>query len=185
VTSSVNPAQFYQGVAFSATVSSAGGTPAGTVTFFNGSTQLGVATLTAGKATLHAVTLNLGTSAITAAYSGGSNFAPSTSPVFTETVVKGSTITTLKSGPNPSNLGNKVTFTATVTGEFGGSPGGTVTFKNGTSVLGTAPVNTSSHQATFITTGLSIGTHSIQAGYGGNVDFNASTSPVLKQVVQF
>lgn len=186
VTSSVDPSQFYQGVAFTATVHAASGTPTGTVTFFNGSTQLGVATLSAGKATLPPVTLNLGSSAITASYSGSASFAASTSPVFTQTVVTANTTTTLTSAPNPSSPGNKVTFTATVTGNFGGSPGGTVTFMNGTAVMGTGTLNTSTHQATFITTHLtSIGTYSIQAVYGGNVDFNGSTSPVLKQVVQF
>jgi hypothetical protein len=48
--------------------------------------------------------------------------------------------------------------------------------------LGTGTVNASTHQATF-TAILSAGTHSMQAVYGGDVDFNTSTSPVLKQVV--
>jgi len=185
VTSSINPVQFYQGVAFSATVSSASGTPTGTVTFFDGSTQLGVATLSAGKATLKAVTENLGSHSITATYSGSATFTASTSPVFTETCVKASTVTALTSAPNPSTSGGKVTFTATVTGDFGGSPGGTVTFKNGTAVLGTGTLNATTHQATLITTRLVTGTYSIQAVYAGNVDFNTSTSPVLKQVVKF
>ena len=60
MTSSVNPAQFYQGVAFTATVTSTGGTPTGTVTFFNGTAQLGVATLSGGKASLGPMTLQSG-----------------------------------------------------------------------------------------------------------------------------
>ena len=183
VTSSVNPSQFYQGVAFTATVSSVSGTPTGTVTFYDGTTQLGVATLSAGKATLKPVTLQLGSRSITATYSGNANFAASTSPVFTQTVVKASTITTLTSAPNPSALRQTVTFTATVTGDFGGSPAGTVSFKNGTTVLGSGTVNTSTHKATFTHSFPLGGTFSIQAVYGGNVDFNGSTSPVLKQVV--
>jgi hypothetical protein len=184
VTSSVNPAQFYQGVAFTATVSSASGTPTGTVTFFNGSTQMGVAPLSAGKAVLKA-TLNLGSHAITATYAGNATFPASTSPVFTETIVKGNTGTVLTSSPNPSALGQTVTFTATVTAPYGGSPGGTVSFKNGSTVLGSGTVNTSTHKATLTHSFPLSSTYSIQAVYGGNVDFNASTSPVLKQVVQF
>ena len=185
VTSSVNPAQFYQGVAFTATVTSAGGTPTGTVTFFDGTTQLGVATLSAGKASLKPITLQLGSRSITATYSGTAGFASSTSPVFTETVNKGTTATTLKSVPNPSTLHSKVTLTATVTAEFGGSPLSTVSFMKGTTVLGTATLNATTHQATFVTTALPLGTSQIHAVYGGNVDFNGSTSPVLNQVVEF
>ncbi len=185
VTSSINPSQFYQGVAFTATVTAASGTPTGTVTFFSGTTQLGTGTLSAGKVTLHPVTLNLGSNSITASYAGSGTYAGSTSPVLTQTVVKASTITKLTSAPNPSTLGGKVTFTATVTGEYGGAPAGTITFKNGSTTLGTGTLNASTHQATFVTTHLPTGTLSITAVYGGNVDFNASTSPVLKQVVQF
>ncbi len=181
LTSSLNPTQLLEGVTFTATVSSAGGTPAGTVTFFNGSTQLGVGTLSAGKASVKA-TLNLGSHSITATYPGSGGFAGSTSPILTETVVSANTVTTLTSSPNPSTAGSRVTFTATVTAPFGGSPGGTVSFMKGTAVLGTGTVNTATHQASFSMTFLP-GTWSIQAVYGGNADYKTSTSPVLKQVV--
>jgi len=55
----------------------------------------------------------------------------------------------------------------------------------GTTVLGTATLNTTTHQATYTTTSLPLGTTSVQAVYGGNVDFIGSASPVLKQVVEF
>jgi hypothetical protein len=70
-----------------------------------------------------------------------------------------------------------------VTGDFGGSPLSTVSFMKGTTVLGTGTLNASTHQADFSTTLLPEGTSPIHAVYGGNVDFNTSTSPVLKQVV--
>jgi hypothetical protein len=183
VTSSVNPSQFDEGVAFTATVSSTGGTPTGTVTFFNGTTQLGVATLSAGKASLKPVTLQLGNRSITATYSGSASFSPSTSPVFTQIVDKANTVTTLTSAPNPSTHGSQVVFTATVTGDFGGSPLSTVSFMKGATVLGTGTLNASTHKATFSTSALPKGTSPIHAVYGGNVDFNGSTSPVLQQVV--
>jgi len=44
VTSSLNPSTFGQSVTFTATVSSAGGTPTGTVTFYDGATTLGTGT---------------------------------------------------------------------------------------------------------------------------------------------
>ena len=58
-----------------------------------------------------------------------------------------------------------------------------MTFKDGTTTLGTGAVNTTTKQAIFKTSSLSVATHSITAVYGGNVDFNGSTSAVLKQVV--
>jgi hypothetical protein len=182
-TSSLNPSQFDQRVTFTATVTSAKGTPAGTVTFFDGSTQLGVATLSAGKAAFGPVTLSLGNRAITASYAGSANFAASTSSVLTQTVGKAATTTTLTASPDPSTIFHSVTFTATVTGAFGGSPSGTVSFKNGTKVLGNGTLNASTHKATFTTSSLPEGTDLIQAGYGGNADFNASVSPVWKQTV--
>jgi hypothetical protein len=184
VKSSVNPSQFDQGVTFTATVTSASGTPTGTVTFFNGSSQLGASTLSAGIATLQPVTtLLLGPRSITATYSGDASFAASTSPIFTQTVDKAATITALTSSQDPSTHAHVVTFTATVTGFFGGNPAGTVTFKSGTTVLGSVAVNASTHKATVTANFVLPGTYSIQAGYGGNVDFNVSVSPVLKQTV--
>ena len=184
VTSSVNPSQFYQGVAFTATVKSGAGTPGGTITFFNGTAQIGVATLSGGKASLKPITLQLGNRSITAVYSGSASFSGSTSPVFTQTVNKANTVTTLTASPNPSKLGQPVTFTATVTGDFGGSPLSTVTFQNVLTVLGTGTLNASTHQATFTTSSLTAGTTSVHAVYGGNVDFNGSSSPVWRQSVQ-
>jgi hypothetical protein len=58
-----------------------------------------------------------------------------------------------------------------------------VTFLDGTSTIGSSAVN-GSGVATFSVSTLSIGTHNITAAYGGDNNFNASTSPVLSQVVQ-
>jgi hypothetical protein len=187
VTSSVNPSQFQQTVTFTAAVSAASGTPAGTVTFFDGSTQLGTGTLSAGKAQFLTHTLAVGGHSITATYTGSANFAASTSAVLTQTVGKAATTTTLTASPNPSSILHPlVTFTATVTGAFAGSanPGGTVSFQTGTKVWGKGTLNASTHKATFTISTLPEGTTSIQAVYAGDVDFNTSVSPVWKQVVQ-
>jgi hypothetical protein len=187
VTSSVNPSQLFQTVTFTATVSASGGTPAGTVAFFNGSNQLGVATLSAGKAAFQATNLAVGAQSITASYTGSAKLASSTSPVLTQTVVKSATSTTLTSSPNPSTLFSSVTFTAKVTGAFGGSASGTVSFMNDSQVLGTGTVSALTNLATFVATpgSLAAGTWPIQAVYEGDSDFNTSTSPVLEQVVSF
>ena len=89
---------------------------------------------------------------------------------------------TLSSSVNPSSYHQNVTFTSKVTATFGGIPGGTVTFKNGTVTLGTGTLN-GSGIATFSTTGLTVGTHSITAVYAGNTGFLASTSGAVSQKV--
>src|SRR6266704_3113392 len=52
------------------------------------------------------------------------------------------TATTLTSSPNPSIVDQTVNFVATVVGQNGGSPSGTVTFRDGVNTIGTASVVT-------------------------------------------
>jgi hypothetical protein len=84
--SSQNPSQFGQPVTFTATVTAAGGTPAGTVTFADGGATIGSATLSGGVATFAVSTLAIGSHTITASYVGSTTFAPSTSPSLAQTV---------------------------------------------------------------------------------------------------
>jgi hypothetical protein len=185
VTSSANPSSFKQAVTFTATVKSVtSGTPTGTVTFKDGASTLGTAGLNgSGVATFATSSLSVGGHSITVAYSGDAHYNASTSTTLTQTVNKASTTTTVASSLNPSTHGQSVTFTATVTPAFGGSPSGTVTFKDGATALGTGALNTTTHKATFTTSSLSIGTHRITAVYGGDTDVNSSASPKLSQVV--
>jgi hypothetical protein len=62
----------------------------------------------------------------------------------------------------------------------GGTPTGSVTFKDGSNALGTGALN-GSGVATFSTSALSAGSHSITAVYGGDTDFSGSTSAILSQ----
>ena len=73
-------------VTFTATLTANSGTPTGTATFYDGSTQLGTGTLTAGIATYTTSTLAAGSHSITAAYSGDTNFNAVTSAAITETI---------------------------------------------------------------------------------------------------
>lgn len=183
VTSSVNPSSYHQSVTFTAKVVSSVGTPAGTVTFKNGGVVIGTATLNASGIATHTMSsLTVGAHSMTVTYAGDTNHAGSNSAALTQTVNKASTKTAVVSSHNPSTHGTAVTFTATVTPAFGGTATGTVTFKNGTTVLGTGAVN-ASNKATFTTSTLAVGTHSITGTFGGNTNFKVSVSPVLKQVV--
>ena len=79
LTSSKNPSEAGQAVTFTATVTSSGGTPTGTVTFNDGGVAIGSATLAGGTAALTIAALKTGRHTITAVYSGGPGFPASTS----------------------------------------------------------------------------------------------------------
>ncbi len=187
VTASSKKSVFGQSVTFTATVtarSPGGGTPAGQVTFMDGSTQLGNATLSGGTATLTISSLSVGTTDITVVYGRDTDFLSSTSTALDHRVNQDSTTTVISSSSNPSVHGQPVTFTATVAAAApgGGTPTGMVTFYDGSTVLDTATL--SGGVASFETSALSVGTRSITALYGGDADFNGSKSAILKQVVQ-
>ena len=90
------------------------------------------------------------------------------------------TTTTLTSSPNPSTVGEAVTFTAVVTPAP--PDGETVTFKQSSKTLGTGALNGGT--AVFTTSTLPAGTPHIKAVYGGDKLFEGSTSDGVKQVVQ-
>jgi hypothetical protein len=186
VVSSRNPSVLGQSVTFTATVAAVApgsGTPTGTVTFKNGGTVLGSGTLVSGKATFSTAALTPGAHSITVSYNGSTDFNTSTSGVLAQTVNKATTKTTVVSSHNPSVLGQSVTFTATVAAVAPGSgtPTGTVTFKNGGTVLGNGTLV--SGKATFSTSTLTRGAHSITTVYSGSVDHLGSTSGALMQTV--
>jgi uncharacterized repeat protein (TIGR03803 family) len=179
--SSLNPSAFGQSVILTATVTATSGTPTGTVTFKNGTATLATVTLSGGGAKYTNKTLAVGTHSITAVYNGSASFAASTSTAVSQVVSKASTTTTVVSSLTPSVFGESVTFTATVTPQYSGTPAGTVTFKNGTVVLGSATL--SAGVAKYTNTTLAVGTHSITAVYSGSSAFTTSTSPAISQVV--
>jgi hypothetical protein len=182
VTSSLNPAALGSPVTFTASVTGAGGTPTGSVTFMDGAAVIGTGSLNgSGQAALTTALLGAGSHAISATYIGDANFIGSTSPALTQNITQGASTTALSSSVNPSALGSPVTFTAAVT-ESGATPTGSVTFKDGATTIGTGTLN-GSGQATFVTSALALGSHSISAVYGGDANFVGSTSTVVTQVV--
>jgi hypothetical protein len=180
LTSSPNPSTYGEPVTLTATVSSAGPTPTGTVTFKNGKKSLGSATLSGGVAKLTTSTLAVGTTTITASYSGDAANEKSTSPALKQVVDKATSSTSIVSSLNPSEVGKNVKFTATVTSPTA-TPTGKVTFMDGSKQLGTKSV--AKGKATYSTQTLSQGSHNITAVYEGTADIDGSTSPVLVQVV--
>ncbi|MHB8817035.1 MAG: IPT/TIG domain-containing protein, partial [Steroidobacteraceae bacterium] len=84
LSSSQNPSSVGQPVMFTAKVT--GLSPTGTVTFFDGGTQIGTGTLAAGTATFTTSSLTVGSHSITARYSGDTNNAASASAALMQIV---------------------------------------------------------------------------------------------------
>jgi hypothetical protein len=150
----------------------------GPVTFFNGSTPLGTAPIVNGQATLTVPSLPVGTNPITVTAINTATNGTLTSPPTQVTVAKVPVTVTLTSSANPANPGQAITFSVTV---HAGATG-TVTFLDGTTILGTGTINAAGI-ATFTTSTLTIGSHPITASYGGDSSYNASTSAVLTEAV--
>ncbi len=187
VTSPTNPSASGQNVTFTATVlpvSPGSGTPTGTVTFFDGSSELGVVPMSGGIGMYSTTALTLGTHAISAVYSGDFNFVGSGSPAIVQNVTKAASLTLLASSANPSDFGQTVTFTAQVepTASESGTPTGSINFFDGSTELGTVAL--SGGIATYTTSDLPKGANSISAVYSGDSNFAASTAGLSENVNQ-
>ncbi len=183
ISSSVNPSTYGQAVTFTAEVGSTAGAPPNgeIVSFLQGSTVLGTGSLTGGVASFAISTLKAGgTRNVKASYAGDATFAKSTSEPVAQVVNKIATMTTLASSENPSNVGQSVTFTATVN-STAGTVTGDVLFKSGSKGLG--KVSLSGGVASITTANLAAGSDSITATYGGTSAFNASISNTVNQTV--
>ena len=181
-------ASFGQAVTFTAAVapSSGTGTPTGTVTFtIDGTAETPVPLQFVGgvdQASLPAIsTLTVGSHTIKATYNGDATFATSSGTTVQAVTQAGST-TTLAASPNTSTAGQTVTLTATVTPDVRSTdtPTGTVRFEQGTTVLGTAPLNDG--VATFAISTLAVGSHSIAAVYSGDANLATSTGVTTETV---
>jgi hypothetical protein len=115
-----------------------------------------------------------GSCTITASQAGDANYNAATPVQRTFNISKAATTTNLGSSLNPSNLGQSVTFTATVT-SGAGTPTGTVQFKDNGSNLGSAATLNGSGVAQVSTATLTAGVHIITADYSGAANFAAST----------
>jgi ELWxxDGT repeat protein len=82
--------------------------------------------------------------------------------------------TSVSSSPSPAGFGQTVTFTATVATVLGITPTGTVDFMEGSTDLTPGGVSLTAGQATFSTSSLAVGSHTITAVYGGDAKFTGS-----------
>lgn len=185
LTSGSNPSALGQPVTFNATVSpvSAGaGTPSGMVTFQDGGTIIGQVPLnSSGGASISVSNLPLGSHNLTATYASDVQFAASAGSV--THMVQSGTSTTVTSS-SPSSFGQAVVFAAGVTAASPatGTPTGSVIFREGVMILaGPLPLDATG-RASFTTSGLSIGGHTITADFTGTNGWLDSSGQFVQTV---
>lgn len=184
--SSRNPAQFLQTIQLAATVTSAYGTPAGTVSFESNGLVLGIGTLSRGIATFSSSALPVGTESITAVYKGTTSYAASTSAALAEQVTPAESQVLLSSALNPAHYGQSIALPVTVSNPNGGLPSGALTLMSGTAVVGNGNLVNGSGTLYLYGPEFSYpvsGQYSLTAVYAGNADFLGATSPVLIETV--
>ena len=139
-------------------------TPTGAVLLWGDARYLGDAVLTNGVAT---ITADLtGEDWIYLDYSGDADYYSTWDGTAVDAAAGPATsLMALTSSPNPSTTGQVATFTATITAP-GFTPTGTVTFREGSTVLGTGSLTAG--VATFATGTLSAGSHVVTAEYSGD-----------------
>ncbi|MGB2636338.1 MAG: Ig-like domain repeat protein [Candidatus Acidiferrum sp.] len=177
-----------QSVTFTSTVAptSGSGSPTGLVTFSSGSTIVGVGTLNAqGIATCMTSSLAAGSYNVIATYSGDSSFGESTSsPVSVVVTALPKVATTISVTPPSAQLttGQTLNLTIFVVPQSGiVTPTGTVSILDGQTQL--AAPTLAGGFASFSTSTLTVGSHSITINYSGDTNFTASTSAVIPVVV--
>jgi sugar lactone lactonase YvrE len=97
------------------------------------------------------------------------------------TIGKAPTTVVLTSSNLSPFSGVPVTLTALAASSTTGTPTGTVSFYDGTTLLNMAPITNGS--ATYIPSGLAGGAHSITAVYSGDAKFTAGTSSAVVETV--
>lgn len=167
-----------------------GGTPTGTVQFFDGSTLLDTIQLAAGSASLTIPSLIVGTHLLSAVYSGDATYGGSQSSPNTLTVYSGSkptsTSISVSSSPSPASLGEAVTFTVDLKPLGAGTPTGDIQLVIDGTVAGKVSLTTTKKGGTaiFVLSTLSKGVHVITAQYLGNAEFDSATSAAIEQIIQ-
>jgi hypothetical protein len=159
--------------------------PTGTVTIYDGATQVGQASLTAtGKSGSELLTIPLaqlspGVHTLNARYSGDSNYSAITFGNYSLVVGGGTaTSTNVSVAPLSPVAGFPATFSATVSG---GAPTGTVTFSAGSLNIGSAPLVNG--VATLTSNVLTGATYSVIATYSGDAISTSSISLPLSVTV--
>ena len=177
---------FGEPITLTATVSSSGGTPAGSAQLLVDGVVVGQSPLSSsGIATFTLATgLTGGEHSLQSVYLGSSSFDGSTSSSLPLSVTTAPTTSTLvltapNTNPYSAVTGGAVTFTVTINSTGVGIPTGAVSFVTGSTSLGTvsiAPAAGGAFQASLTTTALPVGSDLVTATYSGDANYVSSSA---------
>jgi uncharacterized protein YaiE (UPF0345 family) len=157
-------------------------TPSGSISYSLGNGVNGTAPISSGSATIPVpATLAAGAYTVTVNYSGDGNYAAANQITVDLSVAQAATTTTLTASSGSVTPLQSVKLTAQVASATTGTPTGTVSFYDGTTLLAT--VTLSGGTASYSTTLAPGVTHSLSATYNGSIDFLSSTSTASVGVV--
>jgi hypothetical protein len=179
-----------QSITYTATVaaqSPGSGSPTGSVTFTgDGGTICTTNLNSSDQATCATSYSGAGSDSVKASYGGDTNYTSSQSSALDVTIGAASTTTSLATSVDDPDVGEPVTFTATVAAHSPGTgtPSGTVAFTGGSGTLCTTQLDgDATDQATCTTSYPSSGTDSVKATYNGTTNFAASTSTAQSESI--
>jgi len=176
-----DPSAFWQPLTITATLTSSVTPPTGTVNFISDSVQVGSAAIANGTASIN-LPLTSGFHSISAVYPGSGSLYGNTSNTLHHWVNRASTAVSVVSSADPSARSKPITYTATVTSQYGGAATGSVVFTTGSQVLGTATL--SGNIGVLTTTSFSTdGSYPIVATYNGDANNLGSVSPSMIEYV--
>ena len=176
---SAKPSQVNQNVTFTVSVTPAftgPATPTGAVTITDGTNTLcTIADISASQSCGPYAFAVAGTTGLVVNYAGDQNFNGSTDSSSSHETDPANTTTSVAAAPEPSVVGQQVTFTVTVTPAFGGTPTGSATVSDtSNNVLCTVPDIVADPTCTY--TFGAAGSTDVVAAYSGDSNFNASDS---------
>jgi len=186
ITSNINPSTYGQQIHLVAKVTpDSGPVPTtGSVSWYDNGALVGTARMTTiGTSSWEPSTWTGGVHNVTAVFPASTTLASSTSLVFEQTVNPAATRTVVSASPSPATHGQAVKLTATVV-PTSGTIAGTVTFKSGSTVLGTGNLDARTKQTWLTTSFAKAGSYSITASFAGSQNFTASSSSAVTLTVK-
>jgi hypothetical protein len=188
IASSDNPFEYGAGPTLVGTVASSGIGATGSIQFEDLSGEheviLGSCTLIGTACSFILSTpLSIGTHTLVAEYVSDGNYAGSKSAQYSQTISAPTSAISLVTSNSASKLGETVTLTVNVTAN-GNIATGTVQIYDGASPVG-GVLTLSSGSASFVTSSLAVGSHSLTATYSGDGNHASGSSTAITQTVKY
>lgn len=128
----------------------------------------------------HVSIVGTGSHKVVANFGGDASRIRSQSPPVALLASPAVPVLSLVSAPNPSTFGTAVTLVASVSKTSEIEPTGTITFQDGSTLIGSSQLSGGS--ASIVTTTLAVGSHTITAIYDGDSNYTV-TSSSMSQIV--